>query len=244
MVWRILLLQHAWDDTPGYVGYLLQQYAIPFDVVDVEKEVLPDPCDYSAVIALGGPQHVYESEQYPYFVQERALLQRVVEQNIPYLGICLGGQLLADTFGGKVKRHTVPEFGFYTVQFTEEGQRDPLFAGLPGYQKVLHWHEDTFDLPEGAVLLATSENTENQAFRYSERAYGIQYHIEIDDTTLDTWLYHPLCKESILQTLGQAAHEETEQARAVHFPLYHQHTRILLQNFLRLSGLEVETQQE
>lgn len=235
---RILLLQHIWDNHKGYVGQLLDEYAIPYDVLDVEHEIIPDPKQYAAVIAFGGSQHIYALDQYPYLVQERAMLYTIVEYDIPFLGICLGGQLLADTFGGKVRKHTLAEFGFLEVQLTEQGRRDPLFARFPtGNQTVFHWHEDTFDLPVGATLLATSDMTQNQAFRYGHRAYGLQYHIEIDDNTLNTWLYDPECKESVLERHGMQVYTATEQARPTLLPAYHQHSRIIVENFLSISAL-------
>lgn len=234
---RILLLQHIWDNDKGYVGQLLDEYAISYDVIDVEQEIIPDPKQYAAVIAFGGSQHIYAIDQYPYLAQERAMLHTIVEYDIPFLGICLGGQLLADTIGGKVRKHRVAEFGFLEVQLTKQGRNDPLFTDLPGYQNVFHWHEDTFDLPVEATLLATSDTTQNQAFRYGDRAYGLQYHIEIDDNTLNTWLYNPECKQSLLATHSMQLYTETEQARATLLPLYHQHSRIMIENFLHISEL-------
>src|SRR5260370_1029739 len=172
---RVLILQHDWAVHKGYIGDILAEHDIVYDVVDVAKETLPDPTIYAAIIALGGTQHVYESDEYPYFTQEKAMIRLAVEQDIPFLGICLGSQLLASALGAVVKKHTTPEIGFFEVPFTGEGETDPLYKGLSGYQKVFHWHGDTFDLPSGAVLLATNEHTKNQAFRYGHCAYGVQY---------------------------------------------------------------------
>ncbi len=234
---KVLILQHAWESPKGFVGSILDEYHITHEVVDVEREALPDPIDYTAIIAFGGDQHVYDDHLYPYFNQEKTLIQQIVKQNIPFLGICLGGQLLAAALGGQVKQHHMTEIGFFDVQLTEAGKHDPLFAGLPGYQKVFHWHEDTFDLPPEAVLLATNENTENQAFRYGQNAYGLQYHIEIDDPTLDTWLYEPSLKESMLATLGLAAYQTLEKERSTQLPMYQEHTKLMVKNFLQSSGL-------
>ena len=235
---RLLLLQHVWDNHKGYVGQLLDDYAIPYDVIDVEREIIPDPKRYTATISFGGSQHIYAIDQYPYLLQERDMLHTIVEQELPFLGICLGGQLLADTFGGKVRKHTLAEFGFYKVQLTDQGRDDPLFAGFStSYQTVFHWHQDTFDLPIGATLLATSDTTQNLAFRYRQRAYGLQYHIEIDDNTLNTWLYDQECKQSVLERHGVQTYTATEQARTTLLPVYHQHSRIMVENFLRISEL-------
>lgn len=234
---RVLVLQHEQGDPKGYLGQLLDAHGIAHDVVESEKTTLPDPSAYAAIIALGGSQHVYAEQEYPYLIQEKAWLRTIVSRDIPYLGICLGGQLLADVLGGQVRQHIMTEIGFFDVQLTPQGQRDPLFNGLPGYQKVFHWHEDTFDLPASALLLATSTNTENQAFRHGQCAYGLQYHIELDEDTLNTWLYHPSMKESIIAILGISAYQKIEKEREIHFSIYQQHTKMLFENFLRICNL-------
>lgn len=233
---KVLILQHMQENPKGFVGTILDEYAIDYDVVSVEKEVLPDPINYAAIIALGGDQHVYDDETYPYFRPEKVWIQRVIKHTIPFLGLCLGAQILAAALGGQVKRHTMTEVGFFDVQLTDAGERDALFVGLPGYQKVFHWHEDTFDLPSEAVLLATSENTENQAFRYGPSAYGLQYHIELDDTILHTWLYQPDMRESMISTLGLEAYQTLVNGRSRQMPIYQEHTRIVVKNFLHGSG--------
>jgi GMP synthase (glutamine-hydrolysing) len=234
---RVLLLYHAWDNHKAFIGTLLDEQHIPYDIIDVEEEPIPDPTTYAAVIAFGGPQNVYNIDKHPYFVQEKEKIRLLVERDIPFLGICLGGQLLADALGGRVRPHSLTSIGFFDVQFTPEGHNDPLYAGLPGYQKVFHWHEDTFDLPPDAVLLATTEITKNQAFRYGQRAYGLQYHIELDDAALDSWLYHPSSKETLINTLGIEGYTNIETMRPLVFELYHEHTRMLVHNFLKISAL-------
>ncbi len=234
---RVLLLYHAWNNRKALLGDLLDEHHIAYDTIDVEHEPIADPTGYAAVIGFGGPQNLYKQDSYPYLLREKEVLRLIVEKEIPYLGICLGGQLLADALGGQVKPHTFTEIGFFDVQLTAEGKRDPLFASLPGYQRVFHWHEDTFDLPPDAVLLATSDVTEHQAFRYGRQAYGLQYHIELDEQALDRWLYHPSTKGQILNTLGTDGYSTLEKTRAGQFPLYSAHTRIVMNNFLRMSSL-------
>jgi len=242
---RVLILQHDGTDRKGYVGDILEEYGIAHDVVHVAEETLPDPTTFGAIIALGGIQHVYESDKYPYFTQEKVLMRRAVEQDIPFLGICLGSQLLASSLGTVVKEHTTPEIGFFEVPFTREGQSDPLYKGLPGYQKVFHWHEDTFDLPSGAVLLATNEHTKNQAFRYGHRAYGVQYHIEVTPQMLATWidLYRNEVPPELLDSRHHYSdlHGDTtatiDKGQNSHFSMYHAHTRKMFENFLSISEL-------
>ncbi|GHO91225.1 GMP synthase [Reticulibacter mediterranei] len=234
---RILLLEHEKDNPEGYIGTLLEEHQIATDVIRVDQERLPAPDHYSAIIAFGGAQHLYEAENYPYFGPEKALLRASIEREQPVLGICLGAQLVASALGGIVKRHHTSELGFYDIPLNEEGKKDPLYQGLPGYQKVIHWHEDTFDLPAEAILLASNEITTNQAFRYGKRTYGLQYHIELDTPMLDNWLYHCGLQRDIMDKLGVEAYHTFSEQLLVQFTIYQRHTRIVLENFLRISEL-------
>lgn len=236
-VTRVLILQHAWECPPATLGEILDTFALPYDTINVEKETLPTLIGYDAIIALGGPQHVYDTDTNPYFVQEQEFIHSVVEQEIPFLGVCLGGQLLASSFGGVVSQHPVPEVGFYDVPFTEAGQKDPLFTGLPGYQKVFHWHEDAFELPSGGILLATNETARNQAFRYGPCAYGLQYHIELNLELFNLWLEHPEFKQEIIATVGIDAYTDILRERVIYYQTYYDHTFTLFKNFLGISGL-------
>jgi GMP synthase-like glutamine amidotransferase len=221
----------------GLLAEIVKERGLACDVVNVEEATLPDPTSYAAIIALGGPQHVYNIDKYPYFTQEKALICRAIKHDIPFLGICLGGQLLAAALGGQVSHHTLTEIGFYNVPLTNTGQQDPLFMGLPGYQKVFHWHEDTFELPPGSILLATNETTSNQAFRYGSRAYGLQYHIELNSELFDLWLELPEFQQEIIAAIGTDAYTDIQQERFTHYEIYRNHTSILFENFLGISGL-------
>jgi GMP synthase (glutamine-hydrolysing) len=231
---QVLAIQNYWDDTPGYLGEILQEHDIACEIVKADEAPLPDPASYRAIFALGGPQHAYDP--YPYLEREEVFLRQVVEQDIPYLGICLGAQLLAKAQGAPVARHATAEIGFFEVQLTAQGRVDPLFAGLPGYQQVIHWHEDTFDLPQGATRLASSSDTPNQVFRIGRRAYGMQYHIEVTPEMFEIWFRFPDYKKEIERILGPDALAVIEQDMLNRYPLYRKHTRILFENFLRLSG--------
>ncbi|MFL5627388.1 MAG: type 1 glutamine amidotransferase [Ktedonobacteraceae bacterium] len=231
---QVLAIQNYWDDTPGYLGEILQEHDIACEIIKAEETPLPDPGRYNAIFALGGPQHA--NDPYPYLEQEKALLRQVVEQDIPYLGICLGAQLLASAMGAPVTRHHTTEIGFFEVQLTDEGKSDPLFAGLPGYQQVIHWHEDTFAIPPGALHLVTSPDTPNQAFRIGKRAYGLQYHIEVTPQMLDTWFGHPDYKKEIMRVSSPDVLTAIAQDIPKRYPLYRKHTRILFENFLKITG--------
>jgi len=234
---RVLALQQVWDDPPGYLGELMEEHSIAYDTIEVEKEPLPVLHAYDALLVLGGPQHAPAEDRFPYLAQEKALIREAVAQEMPFLGMCLGGQLLAHAFGAPVTRHHLTEIGFYRVEFTEEGRADPLLQGLPGYQQVIHWHEDTFDIPPRGVLLATNPYTRNQAFRLGRNAYGLQYHIELTPEMLHTWLHYPDYRKEIVKAMGAEAPDLIEEAAQTAYPLYREHTRILFENFLRIANL-------
>ena len=232
---RVLALQNYWDDPPGYLGEIMQEHDIPCDIVRADVDPFPDPATYSAIFALGGPQNANAYDKYPYLLREKELLRAVVEQDIPYLGICLGGQLLASALNAPITRHHMTEIGFFAVQLTSEGEKDPLFQGLPGYQQVIHWHEDTFALPRGAIKLASSENTANQAFRVGRRAYGLQYHIEVTPEMFDIWFGEEDLMLNMSQALEPAVLEQVKRDRLTHYQLYLEHSRIVFENFLKIS---------
>ena len=233
---RVLVFQHNWDDPPGYLGEILEEQGIAYDVVNVEKEAVPNPTAYEAIISMGGSQHVYEP--LPYLEQEKMALLKAIEEEIPILGICLGGQLLASALGAEVRRHDLIELGFSQIPLTEAGRRDPLFAGLPGYQLAFQWHKDVFELPAGAIRLASHENALNQAFRYGKHAYGLQFHIELNAELIQTWLHFPDSASDIIQILGDPnGPQRLEQEWMERAATYQRHTRIIFENVLHIAGL-------
>jgi GMP synthase (glutamine-hydrolysing) len=128
---------------------------------------------------MGGPETVYQLDRYPYLREEIALIESALKDNRPILGVCLGSQLLAAALGAQVRRGESREIGWYSVKLAEAARDDRLMRGLPGEFMAGHWHSDVFDLPKGAVGLASSEKTAFQGFRYGEKAYGILFHAEM-----------------------------------------------------------------
>jgi GMP synthase (glutamine-hydrolysing) len=139
---------------------------------------------------MGGPVGAYETDKYPFLTEECRLLGELAHRNCPVLGICLGSQLLAKALGADVFPGHGPEIGFGFVELTQAGKQDPLFATAGSSIPVFHWHGDTFDLPEGAVLLASNKEYAQQAFRFGSCAYGLQFHIEPDSSTWLDWQEH------------------------------------------------------
>lgn len=234
---HVLVLQHFHENPPGRVGELLKEYSIPFDIIHIGQEQLPNPKQYRAIIVLGGTQHLYNKAKYPYTIHEEIYLHQAIHLRVPYLGMCLGGQLLANAFQAAIRRLPKEQIGFLQIHFTEAGQRDPLYQGLPGYQQAFQWHEDCFMLPAGAVALAHHEDGSNQAFRYLDAAYGLQYHIELTTEMLDHWLHDPSLKKEFIDAYGSERYQKVEQEAITLYPTYASHSRTLLENFLRISKL-------
>jgi GMP synthase-like glutamine amidotransferase len=232
---RVLVLQHIHDDPAGRVGSILDEYEVFYHLIHVGRDHLPDPIRYDAIVVLGGAAHLYDSHRYPYSVHEEAYLQQAIKQGVPYLGMCLGGQLLAKAFQGEVKKLPKYHIGFLKIRFSEAGKQDPLFQGFESYQLTFQWHADCFLLPEGAVGLAHHTEGFNQAFRYGERAYGVQFHIELTEDLLDLWLHEPGMKKEFIELYGHEAYEKTERDAVDLYPTYAQHSTRMLKNYFKLS---------
>jgi GMP synthase (glutamine-hydrolysing) len=151
-------------------------------------EPLPELSGRQFLVLLGGPMGVYERDRYPFIDAEAALVRQAVSQDIPTLGICLGSQIVADALGGRVTKHSAKEIGAMSVALTPDGATDPLFQGLEPLVPVFQWHGDTFSIPPGAVRLASSPVTQNQAFRHGRRTYGFQFHLEVTLEMVTAWL--------------------------------------------------------
>ena len=146
----------------------------------------PDASDIAGLIVLGGKMSALEDDEYPFLKQVRELMTSAIEKDIPVLGSCLGSQLLAQVVGGSVYRMTKPEVGFVELSLTSEGAADPLVSPVGDLDRVLVWHEDSYELPAEAELLASSEMARNQAFRFGS-AYGIQFHVEATEREIVEW---------------------------------------------------------
>jgi GMP synthase (glutamine-hydrolysing) len=187
---NVLIIVHVSCEGPGLLAPMLQSCGAHVQVIDVEQgQALPDRLDEAdALVVMGGPMNAYEEDRYPFLRQEDGLLRQAISEDIAVLGVCLGAQLLAKAGDARVYRSPVGEFAWSQIQLTRAGRCDPLFAGLDSEQLVFQWHRDTFDVPVGGELIATSATVPNQAIRVGRRAYGLQYHLELDRRLLDLWM--------------------------------------------------------
>ena len=177
-----LLVQNTRIEGSGYLGDLLNNDGFDITSVNAKHEKLPDQ-DFSLVVILGAPESA--NDDLSYLLAEQELIKKCVSKDIPVLGVCLGSQLISKTFGGNVYRGSRQEIGFYDdLKITSNSK---LFQGFKNPFTVFHWHGDTFDLPEGATRLVSSEHYENQAFQYKS-AVGLQFHMEINEDMVNLWI--------------------------------------------------------
>lgn len=190
---NVLFIKNITAEGPGTIEDHLRAENIPYSIVDLNKgESLPDPKDFTHIVVMGGPMAVYEMDRHAYLREEAELIGQAIESNKHVLGICLGAQMIAHVLGAKVYAGGKKEIGWYRVAITPDGMKDPLMAALAvngsNTADVFQWHGDTFDLPARAVRLASSDLFQNQAFRYSDRIYALQFHIEVTPPIVLDWL--------------------------------------------------------
>jgi GMP synthase (glutamine-hydrolysing) len=180
------VLQHAQSETLGLIEDSLRSASKIFQYLRTfeGQPIPPDPNGYSALIVMGGPMGVYETTRYPFLLQEMRLIEGFVKKRLPVLGICLGSQLLAACFGARVQKGRRKEIGWYPIELSTEGKQDPVWQNVPSRFVAYHWHGDIFELPKGAALLASSEITPVQAYRYDERVYGVLFHMEVSENQI------------------------------------------------------------
>ena len=185
----IVIVKHIDIEGPGTLGDFLKKKNILFKTIELAQgEPLPQNLKgIQAVVVLGGPMNVYEEDKYPFLKVEDIFIKEVIKKEIPYLGICLGSQLLAKACGAKVVKSPVQEIGWYKIQMTPDGIQDPFLKGFDPNVTIYHWHEDMFQISQDGVLLATGDGCPHQAFRVGKNAYGIQFHIEITDRSIKEW---------------------------------------------------------
>jgi GMP synthase (glutamine-hydrolysing) len=178
---KIWVLQHHPAENLGGIADALEEAALAWQYVRV-FDGHPIPIEMKGaggLIVMGGSETVYQLERYPYLREEMRLIENALKENKPVLGVCLGSQLLAAALGAGVRRGTGKEIGWYPVRLSEAAKDDRLMRGLPAEFMAAHWHGDIFDLPSGAVALASSEKTAVQAYRYGDKAYGLLFHAEM-----------------------------------------------------------------
>ncbi len=189
---KVLIVKNIPMEGPGTIEDFLKKEGVPYTVAEFSKgEIITSSEGFSHLVVMGGPMAVYEMDRYAYLKDETQLIEDFVRQDKAVLGVCLGAQMIAHVLGARVYPGGTQEIGWYRVQLTEDGLRDPATRELEiddtRQAEVFQWHGDTFDLPEGSIRLASSEIYPNQAFLYNGRVYALQFHIEVTPGIIRQW---------------------------------------------------------
>jgi GMP synthase (glutamine-hydrolysing) len=207
----VLLIGHDQNETFGIAPSALREGGV--EVIESHRMrggALPPLDDVSGVMVFGGAMNVDMTDRFPQLAEERSYAAAAVEAGVPFLGICLGAQMLARAMDRTVYPAGVRELGFKVLHPTAEATGDPLLSVFRDGDRVFHWHEDTFELPEGATVLATGDDVHLQAFRIGGHAWGVQFHLEIDPDELEIWLR--AAGEDVVRDWGRTTADLREEA--------------------------------
>ena len=221
-----LILTHHPEEGPGSLEDILKERG--WEMVEVglwNGNSLPDPTPVHLLILMGGPMSVNDEDLYPFLAQEKHFVRQWINKGNPTVGICLGAQLIAHCLSGRVYKGPKEEIGWYELSLTEKGRRDPFLHSFPVLFPVFQWHGETFDLPDDAILLATSHDYPNQAFCYKESIYAFQFHLEMTEHMIQSWLED--------NNLNDAKKRHILAALRIRLPAIHQLCRNFMQPFLQ-----------
>jgi GMP synthase (glutamine-hydrolysing) len=235
---RVLVFQHVPYEILGTLDPLLRKggYRVRYVNFGRDPYAEPDIDKYHGLIILGGPMNVDMTDEYPHLDTEVRLIRQMMERGAPILGICLGAQLIAKSLGADVRKNPEKEIGWYDVALTDAGKQDPVMKHLQDSRPIFEFHGDTYDLPEGAVHLATSQTCANQAFRYGDNVYGFQFHMEVDSALIERWLNTPVYQAQIAATEGRIDPDVIREQTVQHIDQLNELSEQVFDSFLDLMG--------
>ena len=237
---KVIILQHIKIEDPGYIKDLMLKDGVSLSTIELDEgEKIPNNLSvYDAMFCMGGPMDTWMEKDYPWLIDEKKSIKEfVVNLKKPYLGFCLGCQLLGEVTGGKVVRSNVPEIGMMNINFSDNKKNDLLFSSFPNNITSLQWHSyEVKDLEKNndITLIASSPETKYQIFRYQNHAYGIQFHIEVKKTTVGEWGCVPEYKSALEKQLGVGALEKFDKDSQIHMPSMNEYSKLLYENFKKL----------
>ncbi len=205
---RVLVFRHVAHEGLGTIEPFLKRSNIAIEYCDLFQgpPVPQNSNNYDFVISMGGPMNVDEIESYPFLKAERTFLSNAIRSGKPVVGICLGAQMIARALEAKVYPGRQKEIGWFPIQLSEAGKKDPIFGNVKHSDPIVfQWHGDTFDLPKGTTLLASSPLFPHQAFKFGKRVYAFQFHIEVTRDMICDWIEKG---EKEIKSLGRSVSKE------------------------------------
>ena len=237
---QIIVLQHIKIEDPGYLKDLMLADNIKLTTIELDAgERIPDDLSkFDAMFCMGGPMDTFMEKEHPWLIEEKKRIKEfVVYLKKPYLGFCLGCQLLGEVVGGNVVKSKSPEIGIMNINFLKEKNKDTLFSSFPDNIKSLQWHSYEvrgLENNKDVTLLASSPVTKYQIFKYQSHAYGIQFHIEIKDTTVNEWGCVPEYKKALEDQLGKGALDKFNQSAKDNMTSMNDYSKILYSKFKKI----------
>ena len=237
---RVLILQHIKIEDPGFIKDLMIKDGAELTTIELDEgEKIPkDLSKFDAMFCMGGPMDTWMEKEHPWLIDEKKTIKEfVVGLKKPYLGFCLGCQLLGEVVGGKVVKSNIPEIGMLNISFSNNKSNDALFSKFPDEITSLQWHSyevQGLENNKDVTHLASSPETKYQIFKYQNHAYGIQFHIEVKDTTVGEWGCVPEYKSALEKQLGEGALDKFEKDSKKHMPSMNQYSEVLYENFKKL----------
>ena len=237
---KVIILQHISIEDPGYIKDLMIKDNYDLTTIELDEgEKIPENLDqFDAMFCMGGPMDTWMEKDFPWLIDEKKRIKEfVVDLKKPYLGFCLGCQLLGEVVGGKVVKSNKPEIGILDINFLENKNNDKLFSKFPNTIKSLQWHSyevQNLENIKNITLIASSPDTKYQIFKFHEHAYGIQFHIEIKKTTVSEWGCVPEYKSALEKELGDGALDKFDQDAKAQMSSMNQYSTLLFNNFKNL----------
>jgi GMP synthase (glutamine-hydrolysing) len=235
---KLLVCQHVPHEILGTLNPLLRAAGFRIRYVNFGRHPDAQPAldGYGGLVILGGPMNVDQVDRFPHLRTELRLIESALTAGLPVLGICLGAQLIARALGARVRPNREKEIGWFDVSLTAEGRRDRLLAPFAPTERVFQWHGDTFDIPRGAVRLVTAPGCTNQAFRYADNAYGLQFHLEVDERLIERWLRVEAMRREIEPLGGEVHAHRIRGETPLHIERLKELSDAVFGEFVRLFG--------
>ena len=240
MTKNIIVLQHIPIETPGYLLDLMKKDKFNITTIELDHgEKIPENLSsYDAMFCMGGPMDTWMEEKYSWLIDEKEKIKEfVVNLKKPYLGFCLGCQLLGEVLGGNVIKSNPPEIGILKIKMLKAKDNDKLFSEYSDNINALQWHSfevDNLEKNKDVIVLGSSKTTKYQIFKYMDHAYGIQFHIEIKDNTVNQWSCVPEYEKALEDSLGSGALEKFNQKAKNNMKEMNSSAEILYKNFKKI----------
>ena len=237
---NVIVLQHIKIEDPGYIKDLMIKDNVNLTTIELDEgETIPkDLNQFDAMFCMGGPMDTWMEQDYPWLKEEKKRISEfVLNLKKPYLGFCLGCQLLGEVIGGKVVKSEPSEIGILDINFIQNGKDENIFSSFPKQIKSLQWHSyevRNLENNKDVTLIASSDVTKYQIFKYQNHAYGIQFHIEIKDTTVKEWGCVPEYRKALEDQLGEDALEKFNQSAKENISDMNNYCKILYDNFKKI----------